>query len=173
MLTHEQIESKLADLHLQRGHLASHDKDVSKITAEIMRLHEEQATLADVEAAQVEQAREEQGKQHSAQVTAIRQELADLSVASNKALAEAETALRKAVAAQRLHHTHEASKRKCISRLNQLTGAKESALSEFELHRQGSRLWLAQLNTLTNAPGTYGDLKFPSLHLPSPDKSWV
>src|SRR5262245_60370008 len=71
MLTHDQIESKLADLHLQRGHLASHGKDTSKVTAEIMRLHEEQATLADVEAAQVEQAREEQGKQHAAQVTAI------------------------------------------------------------------------------------------------------
>src|SRR5262245_24283973 len=173
MMTYDQIETRLADLHLQRGHLASHGKDTSKVTAEIVRLHEEQATLADVEAAQIEQAREASATKHQADITAARTEIADLAAASTKALQEAETNLRAAVAAQRLHHQHEAAKRKLIGRLNQLTGAKESALSEFELCRQESRLWLAQLNTLTNAPGQYGDLRFPSLHLPNPSKSWT
>src|SRR5262245_35342519 len=117
MLTHDQIESKLADLHLQRGHLASHGKDISKVTAEIMRLHQDQATLADVEQAKAEQARGDQANAHQAQVTALRAELADLTAASNKALSEAEAKLREAVAAQRLHHQHERAKRQAQAKL--------------------------------------------------------
>jgi hypothetical protein len=115
----------------------------------------------------------EAAKQHAAQVTAIRTELADLTAASTKALAHAETNLRAAVAAMRLHHTHEAAKRKAVARCNQVTGEKAPIVNEFELHRKGSRLWLAQLNNLTSAPGQYGDLRFPSLHLPNPEKSWT
>src|SRR5262245_39507968 len=115
------IENRISDLRRQRGLALLHGKkwNDDEIIAEQNRLE----ALQDVDAAQVEQARDEQGKQHSAQVNSIRQELADLSVASNKALTEAETALRAAVKAQRLHHQHEAAKRKAIGRLNQLTGS--------------------------------------------------
>src|SRR5262245_58973126 len=171
METRAELEAKLESLHQQRGTALLSGGTFDNQA--IVELDQRLAALADLDKAKAAQAREEAAKALRVEVNAIRAELADLTAASTKALAEAETNLRAAVAAQRLHHQHETAKRKLIGRLTQLTGAKESALSEFELCRQESRLWLAQLNTLTNAPGQYGDLRFPSLHLPNPSKSWT
>jgi hypothetical protein len=169
--TRESIENRLADLHRERGYALLHGKkfDNSVIVAE----HEKLAALEDVDRAKVEQEREAASAKHQADITKVRTEISDLTAASSKALAQAESNLRAAVKAQVLVHQHEKAKRQAQAKLNGLTGVKDNIDSEFELYRKGSRLWLAQLNLLTSAPGAFGDLRFPSLHLPSPDKSWT
>src|SRR5262249_22555636 len=146
-------EQALVELRKSRGAKKIDGKAIDKDNAAIAALEAEMAAEKDAAAERVRREPVAAAEAHQSQVNSIRAELADLSAASTRALTEAESKLREAVAAQRLHHTHEAAKRKAIGRLNQLTGSKESALSEFELHRQNSRLWLAQLNTLTSAPG--------------------
>lgn len=138
----------------------------------ILEAEQKLAALDDVAAEQTRLAREESAKAHQAEVTAVRTEIADLAAASTKALAEAEASLRKAVAAQRLVHQHEKAKRQAQARLNNLVGSKEPILSEMELHRQGSRRWLAVIKQITGKPGEYGDLKYPGLTIPA-DKSWT
>lgn len=105
METRESIENRLQELHRQRGRALLHGKSFQNelIVAE----HRKLAEIEDMD-------REESAKASQAQVTAIRTELQDLDVSSLKALAQAETALRSAVAAMRLHHTHEAAKRKAM-----------------------------------------------------------
>jgi hypothetical protein len=171
METRADIEAALVAAHKERGRALATGAKFDN--AKIVKLHEALAQADDREAAEVDIAREAAAKAQAAEVNRVRTEIADLTVASAKALAQAETALRSAVAAQRLHHTHEAAKRRAIGRLNTLTGSKDSALSEFELNRINSRKWLALLNTLTSSPGQFGDLKFPSLHLPPADKAWT
>jgi hypothetical protein len=112
METRESIENRLQELHRQRGRALLHGKSFQNelIVAE----HRKLAEIEDMDAARAAQEREESAKASQAQVTAIRTELQDLDVSSLKALAQAETALRSAVAAMRLHHTHEAAKRKAM-----------------------------------------------------------
>ena len=105
-------------------------------------------------------------KKQQLEITVVRTEIADETAASNKALAEAETSLRVAVAAMKLHHTREAAKRKAQAKLNNLTGAKEPFLNEMELHNQGSRRWATLLKTITNHPSQYGVIRYPG-HLRS------
>src|SRR5262245_47938667 len=161
MLTYDQIEAQLADLHLQRGHLASHGKDTSKVSAEIMRLHQEQATLADVEAARVEQAREEQDKQHLAAVAAVNREIADFKSASAKALADSRAAYHAGAAAMRTHLETEASLRKAATRAKAL-GVKVEVENEFELARKRSlQIASVGLKPINNHLSRFGNLSWP------------
>jgi hypothetical protein len=166
----DDIQNQIAALRKERGLalLAKRKFDDS----EIARLQHLLALQEDLAAAQAAQAREDSAKKTQAEITALRTELADLSAASTKALAEAESNLRAAVSAMRLHHTHEAAKRKVQATLNKLTGTQEPILNEMELHRQGSLKWMALIKQITGHPGQFGNLKYP-MTLPDPNKSWV
>jgi hypothetical protein len=166
----DQIEMQLADAKRARGFALLHNKRHDD--SEIARLEKLLEVQADIETARTEQARADSAKNREAEITAIRIELADLSAASTKALAEAEANLRAAVSAMRLHHTHEAAKRKAQATLSNLTGTKEPILNEMELHRQGSLKWMTLIKQITNHPGEYGSLKYPGMTLPK-DKSWT
>ncbi len=169
-----QIEDEIADLRLQRGHLASHGKDVAKINAELAARITALDTIADVDAAQIEQGRNEATQQHQLNIAVLRTELADLDTSMTKALAECETSLRIAAKAMRLHHQHAAAKRKALAELNRLTGKKTSIENEIQLHKKCSMLWLSQIRTITGHIGMYGDIKIPGvLALPDPNKSWT
>src|SRR5262245_14562163 len=171
MDSRESIEAEIQSQRQRRGAalLAFKKFDDAAITA----LNEKLAALDDADAFQRELDRQEATKKHQAEITAIRTELADLDTASIKALAKAETNLRAAVAAMKLHHTHEAAKRKAQAKLNNLTGTKEPIQSEMELHRRGSLRWMSLIKTITGNPGRYGNLEYPGMMLPDPNKSWT
>jgi hypothetical protein len=166
----ETIETQLADARRARGFAHLHHKNYDDSV--IIALQQKLDALDDVESAKTEQAREGAAAQHDTLLKKTKAEIEDLTAASTAALAEAEVALRKAVAAQRTVHQLEAAKRKKLAELNKLTGSSEPITTEPELHRQNSRRWLAVIRTITNHPGEWGALKYPGMSLPK-DTSWT
>jgi hypothetical protein len=171
MMDREKIEMEIADLRRARGFALLHGKKYDD--APIIKLQNQLDALADIEAARTQEVLEQSAKATEAEIIAVKTEIADLTAASTKALANAEAKLREAVAAQQLCHTHERAKRKAIAKLNQLTGEKAPIENEMELHRKGSLRWMALIKTITGNPGRYGTLEYPGLTLPDPNKSWT
>ena len=166
----EAIEAKLAELHRQRGQaaLAGRKFDNGLIVAE----HEKLATLDDAVVEQTRQDRAEAERKHQAEVAAVRTDIADLTAASAKALADAETGLRATVSALRLYNTHAAAKRKATAHLNQLAGERNILINVMEHERLLSLLVGSQLRTITNHPSRFGVIAFPNT-MPDPNKSWT
>lgn len=165
-MTYAEIEQKLSDLHLRRGHLARHGKDTTKVSLEIMRLHEMQATLQDVEKAEAQEGREAQANAHQADITKVRTEIADLTAASAKALSESRAAYQKGAQAMRTHLQTESSLRKAQAKLRQLTGENSHIDSEFDLiNRRSRQVALVGLKPITNHPSRFGVIEYPGMTL--------
>lgn len=171
METRDQIETEIADLRSQRGFAHLHGKKFDDAT--IAQAQQKLDALVDVEAAKHEQGRTEATQQHELEVATVRTELADLDASMTKALAEAETSLRVAAKAMRLHHQHAAAKRKAQARLRQLTGEQLHIEVEPEMHKKCSALWLAQIKTITGHLGRYGHITIPGMLATDPNKSWT
>ena len=151
---------------------ALHGHTDVKTDARIAELTRKLEVLDDVQVAEQAQQREQIVQQHAAGVTAALREVADLTAASTKALAEAEAKMREAVAAMKAHNAAEAGKRKTVGRLNTLTGTKNNPVDpESELDRKNSLRLMAVLKTITKHPSRYGHLTFPAI-TPT-DKSWT
>src|SRR5690242_12707054 len=93
------------------------------------------------------------------QITALLTEIQDATAAAASAKRDAESNVRKAVTAQKLHLLHEATKRKARARLNAITGDKHPIESETSLCREQSMLWASQLKTISGY--RFGILEMP------------
>ena len=157
----ETIETEIANLRRARGFALLHGKkfDDSIITA----LQQKLDSVADVEAEQTRLEREAAAQKHQAEIVAAKTEIADLTSASAKALAEARAGYAQGAAAMKLHLQTEASLRKLQAKLNQLTGEKTSILIEPELHRKRSlQIAAVGLKPITGHLGRFGNLTYPS-----------
>jgi hypothetical protein len=154
------IESQIADLRRERGFALLHGKkfDDSKI-AELQRQLEVQA---DIESAKTAVARELSVRQNEDAVKAAKTEIQDLKAASAKALAESRNAYAAGAAAMKTHLQTEASLRKAMAKLNQLTGTQTPITNQFELERKRS-LQIAQvgLKAINNSPSKFGVINWP------------
>lgn len=160
METREAIESRLADLHRQRGHALLHGEKFSN--ALIVEEHEKLAALQDLESAKIEQAREEATRARQEQITAVRTEIADLTAASTKALSDSRTAYHQGAQTMKTHLQTEASLRKAQVRLNALTGEKTPIQNVFELERKRSlQIASVGLKAINNHPSRFGNLSWP------------
>jgi hypothetical protein len=170
--TREEIETRLADLHRQRGVAALAGKPFRNEL--IVEQHEKLAMLEDAEAEQHRRDREAAAKNHQRECTRLLTEIKECEAAALNAKRDAEQCLRKAVAAQKLHLLHEASKRRAQSQLRQINGETGGGplQNEMQLLHEQSRFWCAQLREITGTQN-FGILKgLPSI-VPSPDKSWT
>jgi hypothetical protein len=149
METFESIEAKLADLHLQRGHLALHGKDTSKVNAEIVLLHEHQATLQDLESAKSAQARDEVSRARQTEINTLTADIAGHNESASKAAAAADKALSEYCGLLRLKYQHAEQQRRAVGRLNALSGSKQTAPDIKSLQKQDSLDLLKQLRQVS------------------------
>jgi hypothetical protein len=157
MESREAIESKLADLHRERGFALLHGRKFDN--RKIVDLHEVLAAFDDREAAQIEQGREDAATKHKAEITAQRTEIEDLKSASAKALAESRAGYMQGAAAMRLHLQTEVSLRKAQAKLNQLTGETTPLTNEFELHgKRALQIAAVGIRPITRHPSYFGSL---------------
>src|SRR5262245_50234894 len=131
----ESIETQLESLHRERGRLALAGKDPSKITAEIMRLHQEQATLLDIANAKEAQSREQAAKQYDLEVSKLESDIAAHNENSGRAWAAAQAKLKEFADLMRLRYQHNESARKLVGKRNGMTGDNVSAPNNQQLQK--------------------------------------
>jgi len=152
----ETIETQLESLHRERGRLALAGKDPSKVTAEIMRLHQDMATLLDAENAKAEQSREAQAKAFDEQVAALERDITHHRDARAKAKATADKLLSDWAGLMKLAYQNAAQESKAVGKLNELTGRKQSGVNVPMLQRQDSLLLCEHLRQVSGNAGRYG-----------------
>ena len=158
--TREQLETQLADARRQRGYALLHGKKFDD--SELTRLQKLLEVQSDIESAKASEAREQTAKQNETAIKAAKTEIEDLRSASAKALADSRAGYVQGAASMKLHLQTEASLRKSMAKLNQLTGAQTPITNQFELERKRS-LQIAQvgLKALNNHPSKFGAINWP------------
>jgi len=157
-----EVESRLEDLHKQLGQLRHEKRDYSKVTAEIMRLHQEQAAILAAENYAVEQSREQAAKAYDDEVARCDKFL-DFSAKAKNA---GDKALNDYAVQMKLRYQHSEQARKLIGKRNEMTGSKQSAPSPMQLQKSDSLVVVQALRSIGPHAGEFGYLKLPAAMKP-------
>ena len=155
----ELIESRLADLHRQRGLALLHGRKFDN--AAIVKEHEALAALEDLDKAKAEQSRDEVAKARAVEIQKLTADIEHFNESSAKAKAKADRALTEYVGILKLRYQHSDQARKAIGRLNALTGKQQALIDIKALQKQDSMQLLNQLRQLGH-PGEFGYVKIPA-----------